>query len=90
MFGLQIRFFFFESHILRRLTGTMYSLTDTLVIILSGPEADYGVGDHGGIDRGEAGYGGEDHGVLHAVVAWEKETGKGFGSHHVSQWPLSV
>ena len=51
----------------------MYSLTDTVVIFLSGPKADDGVGDCGSIDWGEASYCSQDHSILHTVVAWEKK-----------------
>ena len=45
------------------------SLADTVVISVCGPEANDGVGDCGSIDRGEAGYNGQDHSILYAVVA---------------------
>lgn len=47
----------------------LYSLADTVVISVCGPEANDGVGDCGSIDRGEAGYNGQDHSILYAVVA---------------------
>ena len=72
------------THILWGLTDTMYSLTDTDVVFLRGPEANDGVGDRGSVDWGRTSYYSQYHGVLHAVVASGKKISKRFRTHIIS------
>lgn len=46
-----------------------YLPAETVVVLLRGSEADDGIGDCCSVDRREAGDNGQDHSVLHAVVA---------------------